>query len=82
MRATSILNQFCLKLVIGLQSFLRDQDHGPGLVQFISPKWSLVLVFQGPVQSGFLAFFGQDRDRTGLQKFPFWEKTEIGRAHV
>ena len=34
------------------------------------------LVFQGPVQSGFLAFFGQDRDRTGLQKFPFWEKTE------
>ena len=34
------------------------------------------LVFQGSVQSGFLAFFGQDRDRTGLQKFPFWEKTE------
>ena len=34
------------------------------------------LVFQGPVRSGFLAFFGQDRDRTGLQKFPFWEKTE------
>ena len=37
---------------------------------------ALELVFQGPVQSGFLAFFGQDRDRTGLQKFPFWEKTE------
>ena len=36
----------------------------------------LELVFQGPVWSGFLAFFGQDRDRTGLQKFPFWEKTE------
>ena len=36
----------------------------------------LHLVFQGPVRSGFLAFFGQDRDRTGLQKFPFWEKTE------
>ena len=34
------------------------------------------LVFQGPVRSSFLAFFGQDRDRTGLQKFPFWEKTE------
>ena len=34
------------------------------------------LVFQGPVRSGFLAFFGQDRDQTGLQKFPFWEKTE------
>ena len=34
------------------------------------------LVFQGPVLSGFLVFFGQDRDRTGLQKFPFWEKTE------
>ena len=33
-------------------------------------------MFQGPVQSGFLAFFGQDRDRSGLQKFPFWEKTE------
>ena len=34
------------------------------------------VVFQGPVRSGFLAFFGQDRDRTGLQKFPFWEKIE------
>ena len=36
----------------------------------------LQIVFQGPVQSSILAFFGQDRDRTGLQKFPFWEKTE------
>ena len=36
----------------------------------------LPLVFQGSVRSGFLAFFGQDRDRSGLQKFPFWEKTE------
>ena len=34
------------------------------------------IVFQGPVRSGFLAFFGQDQDRTGLQKFPFWEKTK------
>ena len=34
------------------------------------------LVFQGPVLSGFLVFFGQDWDWTGLQKFPFWEKTE------
>ena len=39
-------------------------------------KGSTGIVFQGPVRSGFLAFFGQDRDRTGLQKFPFWEKTE------
>ena len=36
----------------------------------------LRLVFKGPVRSGFLAFFGQDQDRSGLQKFPFWEKTE------
>ena len=35
------------------------------------------IVFQGLVRSGFLAFFGQDRDRTSLQKFPFWEKTEL-----
>ena len=34
------------------------------------------VVFQGPVRSGFLVFFGQDRVRSGLQKFPFWEKTE------
>ena len=43
-----------------------------GLLDQMQP-W---LVFQGPVRSGFLAFFGQDRDRTGLQNFPFWEKTE------
>ena len=34
------------------------------------------LVFQGPVRSGFLAFFGQDQDRSCLKKFPFWEKNE------
>ena len=40
------------------------------------PRGEQQLVFQGPVRSVFLAFFGQDRDWTGLQKFPFWEKTE------
>ena len=35
------------------------------------------LVFQGLVWSGFLSFFGQDRDQSSLQKFPFWEKTEL-----
>ena len=42
----------------------------------VSIWWKQHLMFQGPFQSGFLAFFEQDRDRTGLQKFPFWEKTE------
>ena len=28
----------------------------------------------GPVR--FFCLFGQNRDWTGLQKFPFWEKTE------
>ena len=34
-------------------------------------------MFQGLVRSSFLAFFGQDRDQTGLQNFPFWEKIEL-----
>ena len=44
------------------------------------PRGEQQLVFQGPVRSGFLTFFGQDRDWTGLQKFPFWEKTEPGKT--
>ena len=41
------------------------------------PRGEQQLVFECPVQSSFFAFFGQDWDWTGLQKFPFWEKTEL-----
>ena len=40
------------------------------------------LVFQGLVWSGFLFFFGQDRDQSSLQKFPFLGKnrTRLGKT--